>query len=59
MTRKDYTLIAAELKRSQPSDPNALRGFALAVEAVARAFQRDNGRFDAERFYSAVWGDAN
>lgn len=63
MTRKDYQLIAAELERSLPEhrpspEANDYRriGFALAVEAVARALGRDNPRFDQSRFYRAVYG---
>lgn len=68
MTRKDYRNIAAELSLSRPqrypdyhmgnkSSEGYSNGFALAVEAVARALASDNYRFDAERFYSAVYDD--
>jgi hypothetical protein len=72
MSRKDYTRIAGELRRSLPnfpkdSDPydkqaieikrGRYHGFALAVEAVARALATDNPRFDSERFYAAVYDD--
>lgn len=67
MTRKDYNVIAAELKLSRPAVANEQDmseskrsqriGFALAVEAVARALSKDNLRFDSERFYSAIYDD--
>lgn len=59
MNAQDYRLIAEELHRSDPFSGAHVEkriGFSLAVEAVARALAKDNPRFDADTFYSAVYG---
>ncbi len=63
MTRKDYELIAAALRKAQP----ALRGplaedvarqgaWSATVERLADALAAENPRFDANRFIDACTG---
>jgi len=56
MTRKDYKLIAEELRieRRMCETSEELRGFDCAVSAVASALRQDNFRFDFRKFSEAV-----
>jgi hypothetical protein len=55
MTRKDYVLIAAAFKRSQPNDgPAAYRVWQAAACALADDLVSTNPRFDRERFLKAA-----
>ncbi len=58
MTRKDYELIAKELKlyldRISVQDAE---GYRMAIEAVAQALYVDNSRFDEDRFINAILGE--
>lgn len=60
MTRKDYELIAAALRSSRATNYTGSENRALynngvdnAAHNIARALQRDNPRFDRERFLVA------
>ena len=59
MTRKDYILIAAALRRAKPSyidgldSPSLEVGWARSVESIADALTLDNPRLDRGRFYAA------
>ena len=59
MTRKDYILIAAALRRANPQHLEGNnREFAIivwtrAVESICDALSTDNPRFDRGRFYAA------
>lgn len=62
MSKKDYVAIAERLKSVEPGfvslhEGGAMterkHGWRLAVHAVADACQRDNPRFDRQRFLSA------
>jgi hypothetical protein len=55
MTRKDYILIAAALKKA--SERDASEGIPVTYQAayeLATALGRDNPRFDRERFLQAA-----
>lgn len=58
MTRKDYERLAAELAEQyrDMTDPAEVRGFWAAVCTVCDALERDNPRFDRNRFTDAVRG---
>jgi len=60
MTKKDYELIAAAIKDNREYDP--MECYAEALDDVARslatALQRDNPRFDRDRFLKACGVDA-
>jgi alkylhydroperoxidase family enzyme len=66
MTRKDYVLLAAALKRAEPSEVesyvgggyNAKLAWMAAVCTVAHALLRDNHAFDSARFLTAAGMDA-
>lgn len=55
MTRKDYIAIAAALRDSYPIAENNSPDSAWrhCVNAIADTLQRDNSRFDRERFLKA------
>lgn len=58
MTRKDYVLIAAALKRAQVAevyehDKNMRAGVEYAARCVAITLAEDNPRFDRDRFLQA------
>jgi enterochelin esterase-like enzyme len=55
MTRKDYKLIAEELKKAFLREGYRESNFLDAVNAVANALERDNPRFDYSSFRSAVF----
>jgi hypothetical protein len=55
MTRKDYVLLSATLRRAREAyganwDPNLFRACTDHAKAIARALLRDNPRFEADRF---------
>jgi hypothetical protein len=57
MTRKDYELVAGVLKNLGDQTQN-WQAVTLAATHLARAFEAQNDRFDAERFFNAcglVW----
>jgi len=58
MTRKDYTALAADLHRIHcgiaiGDTDKAMDAFSITIKAVADAMQRENGRFDRQRFLAA------
>lgn len=57
MTRKDYVALAAALKAAMPSGELAFhrefKQWMHDCKHVADALQRDNARFDRERFLTA------
>lgn len=54
MTRKDYIAIARALNNAKPEGPlAAFRQHTQDCNAVADALQRDNERFDRDRFLTA------
>jgi hypothetical protein len=64
MSKKDYVAIAAAVNdkyapifaQDNPSDQSAAVGIRVIVRAVADALQRDNPRFDRQRFLLAAIG---
>lgn len=60
MTKKDYVLIAEELKSRLPETGNRdgmmAAGFEMAVCAVANALAKDSPRFDEVMFVNYVFG---
>lgn len=59
MTRKDYVLIAAALKRARVQgayshDEHMRAGVDFAASCVADALAQENARFDRERFLKAA-----
>ena len=57
MTRKDYELIAAALRKSHPAgDPAAHAVWRRSVIDIADALAAENPRFDANRFVDACTG---
>lgn len=57
MTKKDYILIAAAIRRARNANPNDHAVARDTLEHVAREIaddlKRDNGRFDRARFLAA------
>lgn len=55
MTRKDYVLIAAAMKRARCrlSEPVALDALGIAAEELAGALAADDAAFDRARFLAA------
>ena len=61
MTRKDFELIAAVLKREKPLEswsPNKMVQWQLIVHGLISALAQTNPRFDALRFSKACGGSA-
>ena len=58
MTRKDYELIAAALRRARglSETENQRRGVDRAAAALSEALATDNVRFDRSRFLTAAKG---
>ena len=62
MTRKDYEILAAALRRTHPGEPahgssgveRRLTQFGITTRSIADALQADNPRFDRKRFYAAA-----
>lgn len=61
MTRKDYILLAAALRDTNPGlkgPIDACHQWNRDVEAITSALASDNGAFDRDRFYRACgYGD--
>lgn len=55
MHKKDYILLAADLRANhQTLSIEESAGFALAIDILCRALQRDNPRFDSATFKKAA-----
>ena len=59
MTRKDYTVLAADLNNlrsviEENATEDAMTAFVQTVNVMAIALKRENGRFDRDRFMAAV-----
>lgn len=59
MTRKDYTVLAADLNNlrsviESDATEDAMLAFIQTVNVIAIALHRENGRFDRARFMAAV-----
>ena len=59
MTRKDYTVLAADLNNlrsviESDATEDAMTAFVQTVNVIAIALHRENGRFDRQRFMAAV-----
>ena len=59
LTRKDFNIIADELRNARPDHPAEAVGFDRAVRALSGALCEINPRFDADRFYLATCRDDN
>jgi hypothetical protein len=53
MTRKDYDLIAQEIRKCLPEDRLPRDGKRRLVSSLAHKLKADNPRFDAARFTAA------
>lgn len=55
VTRKDYILIAAALKRAQAQEArDGIPSYGYAARFLADALARDNARFEPRRFLDAA-----
>jgi hypothetical protein len=59
MTRKDYTVLAADLNNlrsviESEATEDAMTAFVQTVNVITIALKRENGRFDRDRFMTAV-----
>ena len=54
LTRKDFNIIADELRNAQPDHPAEAVGFDRAVRAFSAALYKINPKFDSDRFYLAT-----
>lgn len=53
MTRKDYKLIAEQLRHAWARGDLTQEGLNKLVDGLADGFKRDNSRFDYEKFLNA------
>lgn len=58
MTRKDYKLIAAAIKRAKPAGGHDT-GIARVVREMTAALQEDNPKFNPEKFAAACGMEGN
>lgn len=54
LTSKHFECIAANLRKSQPTNPSCKLGYHQACTAIATALQEINPKFDRARFMRAV-----
>jgi hypothetical protein len=56
MSRKDYELLASELRQQYPLGKSVTmqRGYVAAVRAIAHALSLENSRFNMAKFLKAV-----
>ena len=60
LTRKDFEVIAEELRKARPKNPAvSVVAFDAVTVAVGRALHKINPRFDPDRFYLATCRDDN
>lgn len=57
MTRKDYVLIARAIRQARNEYDDIPIGISCVTLHLANALERDNPRFDRDRFISAATGD--
>ena len=57
MTKKDYNLIAAELRLAFSRGDLSVKGLTSITHSMAAALARDNPRFNPDPFISTVLGE--
>jgi hypothetical protein len=57
MTKKDYNLIAAELRAAFSRGDLSVKGLTSLAHSMAAALARDNPRFNSDLFIRTVLGE--